>query len=152
MTLLGLLPFLLFAFLQAASLPLLQGDALNTAEKARLSSARKVDDRIKVYHSASKRMQQSVQTAVRSNDFPAVPGILKLWVSLLAGSLEDIDASFAAKKKSKALIRYEIQVRKALTEFKGYKVKAPAEQQDEFEAQLADAEKIRKRYMEIIFR
>ena len=112
----------------------------------------KVGDRIKIYLSASRRMQQSVHAAVRGGDFSNVPDALKSWVSLLSGSLQDIEANLKVKTKSKPLIRYEIQVRKALTEFKTYKTKAPVEQQDEFDEQLAGAEKIRKRFVEIIFR
>ena len=93
MPLLGLLPLFLYAFLQVASVPLLEGNALNMQEKARIKKAQSVDDRIKVYHSASKRMQQSVEAAVSSNDFSGVPDTLKLWVALLSGSLEDIDAN-----------------------------------------------------------
>ena len=152
MSLLGLLPLFLYAFLQVVSVPLLEGNALNVEEKARINRAQSVDDRIKVYHSASKRMQQSVDAAVSSNDFSGVPDALKLWVALLSGSLEDIEANLKAKKKSKALIRYEIQVRKANSAFRGYKAKAPVDQQDVFDAQLAGAEKIRKRFVDIIFR
>jgi hypothetical protein len=152
MPLLGLLPLLLYAFLQVASVPLREGDALNVVEKARINSAQSIDDRIKVYHSASQRMQQSVDAAVSRNDFSSVPDALKLWVELLSGSLEDIEANLKANKKSKALIRYEIQVRKANSAFRGYKAKAPVDQQDAFDVQIADAEKIRKKFVDIIFR
>ncbi len=64
MPLLGLLPLFLYAFLQVASVPLLEGNILNEGEKARINKAQSVNDRIKVYHSASKRMQQSVDAAV----------------------------------------------------------------------------------------
>ena len=152
MSLLGLLPLFLYAFLQVVSVPLLEGNALNAEEKARINRAQSVDDRIKVYHSASKRMQQSAYAAVSRNDFSGVPDALKLWVALLSGSLEDIEANLKAKKKSKALIRYEIQVRKANSAFRGYKAKAPVDQQEVFDVQLAGAEKIRKRFVDIIFR
>ncbi len=152
MPLFGLLPLFLYAFLQVASVPLLEGNTLNVEEKARINRAQSVDDRIKVYHSASKRMQQSVDAAVSSHDFSGVPDALKLWVALLSGSLEDIEANLKANKKSKALIRYEIQVRKANSAFRGYKTKAPVDQQDAFDAQIAGAEKIRKKFVDIIFR
>jgi hypothetical protein len=148
---LGLLSLALYAFLQALSVPLLRSDALNAEEKARLSAAQKLNGRIKVYHDASRRMQQSVHAAVSGDDFSGVPVALKLWGSLLSGSLEDIEANLKAKKKSTALIRYEIQVRKAIKEFRGYKARAPVDQQDEIESQLANAEKIRKRFIDIIF-
>jgi hypothetical protein len=151
MPLLGLLPIALCVFLQAFEAPLLQGDVLNAEEKQKLERAQNVDDRIKVYSAASKRMQQSIQSNVRKNDFSGVPEALKQWISLLSGSLEDINSNLNTRKKSKPLIKYEIQVRKSLTELKGYKTKAPVEQQDEFDSQLAAAEKIRKRLVEIIF-
>jgi hypothetical protein len=152
MSLLGLLPLFLYAFLQAASVPLIEGNALNVEEKAQINRAQSVDDRIKVYHSASQRMQQSVGAAVRSNDFSSVPDALKLWVALLSGSLEDIEANLKANKKSKALIHYEIQVRTANSAFRGYKAKAPVDQQDALDEQITSAEKIRKKLVEIIFR
>jgi hypothetical protein len=152
MALLGLLPFVLYAFLQTAPGPLFQGNVLNAEEKAQLGRAQKIDDRIKVYHSASKRMQQGMQASVSGNDFSNAPDLLELWIELLSGSLVDVDANLRAKKKSKALIKYEIEVRKAITAFRGYKANAPLDQQDLFESKLADAETIRKRFVEIIFR
>jgi hypothetical protein len=152
MSMLGLLPFVLYALLQTAPVSLLKGDVLNPDEKAKLSAAQKVDERIQVYHSASKRMQQSITVAVSGNDFSNMPDALNRWVELLSGSVEDIDANIKPKKKSKALIRYEIQVRQALTSLKGYKAKAPIDQQDVFDSKLSEAESIRKRFVEIIFR
>ena len=152
MSLLGLFPLFFYAFLQVAPVPLLESNALNEDEKARIARAQSVDDRIKVYHSASKRMQQSVDSAVRSNDFSGFPDALKLWVALLTGSLEDIEANLKTNKKSKALIRYEIQVRKANSAFRGYKAKAPVDQQDALDEQIAGAEIIRKKFVDIIFR
>lgn len=149
---LGLLPLFLYAFLQVTPVPLLEGYALNVEEKGRISRAQSVDNRIKVYHSASKRMQQSVHAAVSSNDFSGFPDALKLWVALLTGSLEDIEANLKTNKKSKALIHYEIQVRKANSAFRGYKTKAPVDQQDELEEQITGAEKIRQKFVDIIFR
>jgi hypothetical protein len=148
----GLLPLFLYAFLQVASVPLLEGNALNVEEKGRINRAQSVDDRIKVYHSASQRMQQSVDAAVSSNDFSGVPDALKLWVVLLTGSLEDIEANLKTNKKSKALIHYEIQVRKANSAFRGYKAKAPVDQQDALDELITGAEKIRKKFVDIIFR
>lgn len=152
MALPGLIPLVLYTFLQAVPGPLLQGDTLNAEEKARLDRAQKVDDRIKVYHAASKRMQQQVHASVSAGDFSDMPDALELWGGLLSGSLQDIETNMQAKKKSKALIKFEIQVRKTIAEFKGYKARAPLEQQDAFDATLADAEKIRKRFVEIIFK
>jgi hypothetical protein len=151
MALLGLLPFVFYAFIQTAPGPLFQGDVLNAEEKTQLGRAQTTDDRIKVYYSASKRMQQWMHVSVSGNDFSKAPDILEQWGELLSGSLKDIEANLTTKKKSKPLIKYEIEVRKAITAFKAYKTNAPLDQQDLFDSKLADAETIRKRLVEIIF-
>lgn len=152
MSLPRLLPFVLCALMQLPSAHQLKEEVFDPGEKERLSRAQKVDDRIKIYTSASKRLQRSVYTAISDNNFSSLPKALRQWVSILSISLEDIDANLNVKKKSKPLIRYEIQVRKALTEFKDYKASVPIELQDEFDDCLDSAEKIRKRFMDIIFR
>lgn len=146
-----LLTFAVFAFIQAAAAPRFADDALNPMEKERIARAINIEQRINVYETASKRIQQTLQAAVAGGDFSKVPDTLKLWDSLLSGSLEDIEANLKSKKKSKALIRYEIQVRKALAATQGYKTKAPVDQQDTFDSCLAQVEKMRKRFVEIIF-
>ena len=151
MPLLGLFTFALFAFFQIPAAPLQEG-ILDAQEMAQFSTAQKVDDRIQVYAAASLRMQRSMTAEIGNNDFSHIPKELDLWVELLSGSLKDIDANVQAKKKSKSLIRYEIQVRKDLAILKEYKVKAPIDQQDVFDSKLAEAESIRKRFVDIIFR
>ena len=141
----------LFTLAQVAAVPPFAEDILNAKEKERMARAIKIEDRIKVYEAASKRIQQTLEAAVAVDDFSKAPDILKLWDSLLAGSLEDIETNLTTRKKSKPLIRYEIQVRKAITTLQGYKTKAPVDQQDLFASYLAQAEKVRKRFLEIIF-
>jgi len=151
MSLIGWLSLILCAFLQAAPPALLEGNLLSASEKTRLAAARKLDDRIKVYEAACRRMQQTVHRAAAGDDFSPIPVGLEAWTGLLAGSLEDIEANLQGKKKSRALIRYEIRVRKTITEFRGYKARAPVEQQDVFDLHLARAEEIRKRFVDLIF-
>jgi hypothetical protein len=151
MPLLGLLAFALCIFFQEAAAPLSIDDILDSKEKANMASAASAGDRIKVYRAASRRYQQTLESAIAKDDFTQIPPNLKRWTALLSASLEDIEANLKTKKKSKILIRYEIEVRKAITAFQRYKTKAPADQQDLFAASLDQAETIRKRFIEMIF-
>ena len=92
-----------------------------------------------------------VQHAVSKNESEAVPGILKLWTSLLNESLEDIEASLKEEKKPKRLKKYEIQLRKAIKDMEDYKISASVDLTDDFEAFLDRAETVRKRFVEILF-
>jgi hypothetical protein len=143
--------FLLSMLLQAASPPSALDNVLNPEEKARIERETKIDGRIKVYESASTRIQKTLQTAVSEEEFQAVPDSLKLWTALLSGSLQDIEANLKTKKKSRALINYEIQVRKAISNTQSYKLKAPVEQQETFDSCISQAESVRKRFVEILF-
>jgi hypothetical protein len=124
-------------------------------EKERLKIEKKAADiqgRIGVYRDASIRMQKSLQRAVSQKDFGSVPDQLKLWGDLLSGSIQDIDAHVnPKKKKSKALIKFEIHVRKSIIDLRDYKIQAPADQQDAFNDSIAMAESIRKRMVDILF-
>jgi hypothetical protein len=151
MPLLGLLAFALCAFFQEAVAPLSMDTILDSKEKANMESAASAKDRIKVYQAASRRYQQTIESAIAKDDFAPIPDNLKRWTDLLSASLEDIEANLKTKKKSKPLISYEIQVRKSITAFHGYKAKVPADQQDIFAASLEQAEIIRKRFIEMIF-
>ena len=142
---------LFLVFLQAAGTPPPSGEIFNAKEKARFEKADKVDGRIKVYTDASKRIQQTLEDAINKDDFQAFPDNLKLWTSLLSKSLEDIETNLKSKKKSKNLIRFEIQVRKAISNSLNYKIKSPVELHDAFDACLEKAEKIRQQFVEILF-
>jgi hypothetical protein len=147
-----LLAFCSALLLQTAGTSSKHGDIFLPSEKAQIEQADNVERRIKVYEAASKRMQQSLEAAIVKDDFHAVPDDLQRWTSLLAKSLEDIEANLKAKKKSRALIRYEIQVRKSISRTESLKIRAPADQQDIFDSCLAHAEKVRRRFVEILFR
>jgi hypothetical protein len=148
-----LTPFFLALSLlfQAAAGPPDMSNILNPAEQAQMSAAQKVEDRIKVYLNASIRIQRSLHETVTKKEYETTPNTLQLWGSLLSKSLEDIEANLKTKKKSKALIRYEIQVRKALVDLRNSKVNAPYEQQDAFDDCITRAESIRKKFVEILF-
>jgi hypothetical protein len=152
MSILWLLTPLLASLLQAGAEAPINGEIFNSTEKAQMAKAADIEQRIKVYEAASKRIQQSLETAVSKDDFQSVPDNLKLWTALLSKSLEDIEANLKTKKKSKALKNYEIQLRKSIGNTGNYKIRAPVEQQDIFDSSLAQAETIRKRFVEIFFR
>jgi len=139
-------------FLQAGTAPPASGEIFNAKEKARIEKSDKVDGRIKVYEAASKRIQQTLEDAIKKDDFQTFPDNLKLWMSLLLNSLEDIEANLKSKKKSRALINYEIQVRKSIASMEKLKIRVPLDQQDLMDSCLEQAEKVRKRFVEILFR
>jgi hypothetical protein len=151
MSLLGLLVFALSAFLQAAAAPSSIDNLLDSKEKASMAAAANVEGRVKVYQIASRRYQQSLESAIANNDFSQIPDDLKRWTALLSASLEDIEVNLKTKKKSKVLIRFEIELRKDISSFHSYKTRVPADLQDSFGSSLDRAEKIRKRFIEMIF-
>ncbi len=142
----------LLAFLQAASFSPPVDSALNSEEILKIQKEKNIDGRIKIYIKASERIQKSIGAASAKNNFQTVPGDLKSWTSLLAESLRDIEANLKSKKKSKSLIRFETHVRKAIFNSQSYKMKAPVEQQDIFQSCLDQAEKIRIRFVDILFK
>lgn len=122
------------------------------SESARLARADSLDDRIRVYESASKRMREEIERMAEKDAFGAIPAALETWASLLGRSLEDIGANTPPdRKKSKRLIRYEIQVRKSVDGMRDLKIKSPIELADAFDAFLLEAEGVRKGFMEILF-
>src|SRR5512139_2741754 len=101
-------------FLQVATPAVEPGDPLNIAERAQIRAEQNVEQRIKIYHRASKRLQTSFEKAAAGDDFHAAPEFLKSWTALLSESLKDIETNLK-KKKSGPLRKFEIQVRKALS-------------------------------------
>ncbi len=152
MMLMHLLLLLALGFgLQAANPSPASGDGLTSAEKDQLQKEQKIDNRIKIYEAASTRLFKTLEAQVLKDEFQSVPGTLKEWTSLLDLASKDIDSNASRKKKSKALIRYEIQLRKSLADVQGFKIRAPVDQQDEFDAFLSHAEEIRKKFVDILF-
>ena len=145
------LTVILVLFLQAGITPQSTGELFDPKEKAKIEKEKTVEGRIKVYEAASKRMQKTLETAIDQENFQSVPENLKLWTSLLLKSLEDIETNLKTKKKSRALIKFEIQIRKAIANTESYKIRAPVEQQEAFDSCIAQAEKVRRRFVEILF-
>jgi hypothetical protein len=111
-----------------------------------------IEERIKVYRKASERMMKSLLKAVSKKEFQMIPDSLSSWTTLLAESLNDIEANLERKKKkSKPLIKYEIQVRKAIKDIRDFKTRAPVQQQDIINRSLDRSESVRARMVEILF-
>jgi hypothetical protein len=142
----------LMLFVQAGDFSLSADSTLNSEEKLKIQKEKNINGRIKIYKQASDRIQKSIQDATAKNNFEIVSNDLKAWTSLLSESLQDIETNLKSKKKSKNLIRYEIQVRKAISNTQNYKIKAPVDQQDLFESCLEQAEKIRTKFVDILFK
>ena len=138
-------------FFQAGDIPPVVGDVFNSAEKAQLENATNIERRIKVYEATSRRIQQTLEASVAKEDFQTVPENLTLWIALLSKSLEDIEANLKSNKKSGALIKYEIQLRKSITNTESLKIKAPVDQQDLFDSCISQAETVRKKFVAILF-
>jgi hypothetical protein len=128
-----------------------QGDSMLPLERGKLQKEEKINNRIKIYKTASTRYLNTFGSATSTNDFESVPPTLQVWMSLLTESLQDIDANVERKKKSKALIDYEIHLRKSINEVKDYKVKVPLEQQDFLDSWVVQAETIQTRFLDILF-
>ena len=144
--------FGLLLFLQTSPNSSFGEGIFTPGETAHLANARSLDGRIKVYADASQRICKKLWETARQEKSDSIPDILKTWTSLLSGSLDDIAANSKSKKKSKRLINYEIQVRKAINGLMDLKLKAPFEQQDAYDACIAQAETIRKKFVDILFR
>jgi hypothetical protein len=152
MILLGSFVLFLNVLCQTGSVPA-DGDAIfSPAEQARLKIENSVERRIKIYQAASVRIQRDLQLSVAKDDYATVSAALKVWVSLLAKSLEDVENNLQSKKKPRSLINYEIHVRKTIGDVQSYKIKAPADQQDSFDSCITQAESIRKKLVEILFK
>jgi len=124
---------------------------LTPAEKNTIESESNVERRMKTYQTASERIQRTLQSAISNEDFQTVSDNLLLWTSLLAESLKDIESNLKSKKKPRALINYEIHIRKAIGALQDGKIRIPADQQDAFDACIARAAEIREKFVEILF-
>ncbi len=139
------------ALTQAVTVPPVLEDILEPEERARLEQGRNIDRRIKVYDSVSQRIQKEIMAAVLEGDFQNVPEKLRQWNLLLSVSLKDIDSNLRGKKKPKSLKKYEINIRKSISETENYKFDAPLDQQDVMEAYIEQAEEMRKRFVDLLF-
>ena len=111
-----------------------------------------IEERIKVYRKASERMLDNLDKTVSRREFQTAPDILSTWMLLITESLKDIEANLERKgKKSKPLIKYEIQVGKSIKNIQDYKIRAPVDQQDIFNRCIDQAESVRTKMLEILF-
>jgi hypothetical protein len=152
MTLLGSFILILTLLCRTSSDPVYADAIFSPAEIDQLQKGDSVEHRIKIYQAASVRIQKSLQQSVDKEEFKTVPDTLETWTLLLAKSLEDIEMNLKAKNKPRSLINYEIQARKAIGNMKGYKIKAPADQQDAFNSCIVQAESVHKKFVEILFK
>jgi len=111
-----------------------------------------IDGRIDVYRNASIRIQKELKKAVSEEGFQNIPNHIQLWTSLVTESLKDIEVNInPKKKKSKALIKYEIQVRKTINDLRELQIRAPYDQQDIFDNCLNRADTARGKMVDILF-
>lgn len=149
----GPLIIALFLILQTGPVPDFPAGTFTKKEAEKIAKeSHDIEERIKVYQKASERILKTVGDAVSGKKFEAVGESLSLWTALLTESLKDIEANLGRrKKKSKPLIKYEIQVRKAIKDLRDYKIRAPGGQQDAFSRCISLADGVRSRMVDILF-
>jgi hypothetical protein len=146
----GSLLLLVIILLQADSSATLV-DGFSIAERLQLNSKSKIEDRIKIYESVSNRYHKSVEQAADKQNFEQIPAILQSWSSVLSKSLADISQNVDRKRKSNALIKFEIQLRKSIVDMRDAKIKAPVDHQDYYDDWIAQTEEARKQFVDILF-
>jgi hypothetical protein len=152
-SLLGILALMVSLLGQERTAPVNLPDRqlLTPAEKSLLERETDIDGRIRIYESASLRFQRSIQVDTKQEEIEGFLENLESWVKLLSASLEDIENNANRKKKSRALIRYEIQVRKTAGDLQDARPTIPLESQAEFDSYLGRAEVVRKTFVDILF-
>jgi hypothetical protein len=147
----SLLLFLSFLAQQPSQVPEF-ADVLTPAEKAQLVRATKIDSRIKVYQAASERYKAEVSVEMGKHAYASLPETLRLWGQMLSMSAKDIDAGITnRKKKSGALIQYEIQLRRSITDMQAFKTAVPVDVIDHFDEWLTLAEAVHQQFVDILF-
>ena len=125
--------------------------ATTPAERVKLDNSSKVDDRIRIYESASKRLLGSAKALAEAQKLTEIKDLLLSWSDLIAASKEDIEKNVNRKKKSRALILYEIHLRKAIGEVNNLRLAYPAVDDQYWQFWLDKAESARKRFVGILF-
>jgi hypothetical protein len=151
MVALGSLVLILNLLCLTGSTPSYGTDIFSADEILKLKKEDSVERRAKIYQSASVRIQKNLQQSADKEEFKIVPDLLKTWNLLLSKSIEDIETNLKAKHKPRSLIDYEIHVRKAIGDVKGYKIKAPADYEDAFNSCIAQAESAHKKLVDMLF-
>jgi hypothetical protein len=142
---------LLGMLIQAWSVSAPLNTILDSKEKLKLEKETNPNSRIKIYKQASERIQNRLEQEIIKKNYSSAPEDLKQWTILLSESLKDIETNLRSKKRSKNLIDYEIHLRKSISRTRDYKFDAPSDQHDIFKSCLDEAEKIRSRFVEILF-
>jgi hypothetical protein len=127
------------------------GSCLLPDEDNRLKTEIKLDNRIKIYQNASTRCQSAFQYAAAASNPGPVSRILDGWMQVLEMSLQDIEKNSDRRKKSKALIKYEIHLRKALAAMQDSKMKFSYEDMQQIDSWTGKADTIRKKFVDILF-
>jgi hypothetical protein len=130
---------------------LLASDCLNASEKKRLSAEDKIDGRVKVYRDISERFHETVESDVGKQSFNEASSLVRCWMDVVASSLKDIETNINRKKKSGALINYEIQLRKSIVDMGDARLKVPYQQQGDFESWLTQAKAAHTKFVDILF-
>jgi hypothetical protein len=125
--------------------------ALFPEERAQLARQSRIEGRVPIYQKASARFAPSLEKLVHEEKFAEVRKELELWKELIAASRDDIVASVPPGKRPKAVIRYEIHLRKMIAQMQSLRVKASVEAFDAFERWGASAEECRKAILAVIF-
>jgi hypothetical protein len=128
-----------------------ESSCLTVSETKRLAGQEKIDGRIKIYKDVSERFHRAVMDAVSRKSFDGIPSILSCWKSHLSVSLKDIEANINRKKKSGALIDYEIHLRKSIIDMSDARLRTTVEKQTDFESWIAQADAARQRFVDILF-
>jgi len=126
MSITWLFSLVLGIFLQAGIAPDFPAGTFTEKEAGKIEKeSDDVEGRIKVYQKASERMLKDLRNAVSEKKFQTVPENLSTWTILITESLKDIEANLERKKKRpRPLIKYEIQVRKAIREIRDFKIRS----------------------------
>jgi len=120
-------------------------------ESKQLSATENIVGRIKIYRQISDRLRRAVELTISRQDFDAIPAMLHCWKDRLTVSLKDIEAKVNRKKKSGALIDYEIELRKSIFYVNDVKLKAPYTEQSDFDSWISQAELVHQRFVDILF-
>jgi hypothetical protein len=143
---------LLFLAAYGQSAPVAAADnCLMNEEKERLKTETNLDRRIRIFEAGSRRCESSVVNFITRGEFQYCPGTLQAWRGLLEQSLQDIHSRPGRKDKSRALIRYEIHLRRAIAAVRDARVKAPLELLQGIDEWIDRAEEIRKDMVKILF-
>ena len=130
---------------------LTNSDCLTEKEKKALFQESGIDGRVKAYRRISERIHLAIEDAAEKQKFDGITPLVACWKELLTSSLKDIEANINRKKKSGALIDYEIQLRKSIVDMKDVRLRMPYPQQDDLEAWITQADAAHKKTVDILF-